>query len=178
VSKSLQEQLHQAGLASQKQAVKARKAKNTKEKMQRKGAAVVDETAELVRQREAEKVARDKALNEQRDLAAQHKAIQAQIRQLIELNAIEERGEQEYRFTQNGVIKTLMLPTDIRKSLVAGVLAIVGQDDNLSIVPAKVAEKIVERDDSWLVHLSQRDASADDDDDEYADYIVPDDLMW
>jgi len=35
VAKSLQEQLKQAGLANQKQMVKARKAKNTKEKMQR-----------------------------------------------------------------------------------------------------------------------------------------------
>lgn len=177
MSKSLQEQLRQAGLASQKQAVKARKAQNTKEKMQRKGAEVVDETAELVKARDAEKVARDRALNAERDQAAREKAIQAQIGQLIDLNAITERGDQEFRFDQHGVIKTLMLDNDIRQSLVRGALAIVGQQDALHIVPAKVAEKISERDNSWLVLLNDRDEQIAEDDD-YADYAVPDDLMW
>ena len=58
MAKSLQDQLRQAGIANQKQVVSARKAKNTKEKMQRKGHEVVDETAELVKQRDAEKLAR------------------------------------------------------------------------------------------------------------------------
>ncbi|MFK8083725.1 MAG: DUF2058 domain-containing protein [Granulosicoccus sp.] len=178
MAKSLQEQLKQAGLANQKQMVKARKAKNTKEKMQRKGNAVVDETAELVKQRDAEKLARDRALNAERDRAAQHKAIQAQIQQLVELNTIEDRGDIEYRFDHAGVIKTLMLTTEHRQALIRGALAIVGKDENLNMVPAKVAEKIAERDNSWLVLLNQRDDDAADVDDDYAEYEVPDDLMW
>ena len=70
MAKSLQEQLRQAGIASQKQVVKARKAQNTKEKMQRKGAEVVDETAELVKQSKAETLARDRELNAERDRAS------------------------------------------------------------------------------------------------------------
>lgn len=178
MSKSLQEQLRQAGLANQKQMVKARKAKNTKEKMQRKGADVVDETAELVKQRDAEILARDRALNEERDRLAQQKAVQAQIQQLIELNTIDERGDVEYRFDHAGVIKTLMLNTEHRAALVRGALAIVGKNDTVSIVPTQVAEKIAERDDSWLVLLNQRDEQAVDVEDEYAGYEIPDDLMW
>ncbi|MFK7893170.1 MAG: DUF2058 domain-containing protein [Granulosicoccus sp.] len=177
MAKSLQEQLRQAGLASQKQAVKARKAKNTKEKMQRKGVPLVDETSEAVRQKDAEKAARDRELNEQRNQAAQQRAIQAQIRQLVDLNVIAERGDEAYKFTHQGLIKTLMLSPDVRQSLINGSLAIVGKEDEQSIVPAKVAEKIRERDESWLVLLNQRDSDIDIDD-EYADYAVPDDLMW
>ncbi len=178
MAKSLQEQLRQAGLANQKQMVKARKAQNTKEKMQRKGVDVVDETAEAVRQSDAEKLSRDRALNEQKNQAAQQKAIQAQIQQLIELNAIAERGDVEYRFDHAGVIKTLMLTTEHRRALIRGALAIVGNADNLSIVPAQAAEKIAERDTGWLVLQNQRDEDDFDADDEYAGYEVPDDLMW
>lgn len=178
MAKSLQDQLKQAGLANQKQVTKARKAKNTKEKMQRKGATVVDEAAELVKQRDAEKLERDRALNREKQQAAEQKAVQAQIRQLIELNAIEERGEVEYRFDHSGVIKTLMLTNELRQALIRGTLAIVGKGDELSIVPAKACEKISERDTSWLILQNQRDESEADADDEYAGYEIPDDLMW
>lgn len=177
MSKSLQEQLRQAGLANQKQAVKARKAKNTKEKMLRKGVAVEDETAESIKRKDAEKLARDRALNEQRDQAARSKAIQAQIQQLIDMNVISERGDQEFSFTHEGVIKTLMLGSDVRQSLIRGALAIVGASDSYHIVPAQVARKITERDNSWLVLMNSREDKSDDDD-AYAEYAIPDDLMW
>ncbi|MFK7855496.1 MAG: DUF2058 domain-containing protein [Granulosicoccus sp.] len=177
MAKSLQDQLRQAGIANQKQVVRARKAKNTKEKMQRKGQDIVDETAELVKKRDAEKLNRDRALNEQKNKAAQEKALQAQIRQLIELNAITERGDIEFRFDHAGTIKTLLLTKELRQALINGFLAIVGLNDELSVVPAKVALKIAERDQRWQVLLNSRseEIAADD---EYADYAVPDDLMW
>ena len=178
MSKSLQEQLRKAGLANQKQMVKARKAQNTKEKMQRKGNAVVDETAELVKQSDADRLARDKALNDERNRAAEHKAIQAQIQELITLNAITERGATEYRFDHAGTIKTLMLTDEHRQALIRGALAIVGRNDALSIVPAQAARKIAERDRHWLVLMNERDEDSLDADDEYAGYEVPDDLMW
>lgn len=178
MAKSLQEQLKQAGLASQKQMVKARKAKNTKEKMQRKGVDVVDEAAELVKQRDAEKLERDKALNDEKNQLAQQKAIQAQIQQIVQLNTIEERGDSEYRFEQKGLIKTLMLNDEHRKAIVRGALAVVGQNDDLFIVPSAAAQKIAERDASWVIVMNQRDEQDSIDDDEYAGYDVPDDLMW
>lgn len=178
MAKSLQEQLRQAGVASQKQVVKARKAQNTKEKMQRKGAEVIDEAAELVKQSKAETQARDRELNAERDRAARQKAIQAQIRQIVELNAIGERGDTEYRFDHAGVIKTLMLTGEHRQALIRGALAIVGQGDDLIIVPRQAAEKIGERDESWLVLLNTRDEAGEEIEDEYAGYEIPDDLMW
>ena len=178
MAKSLQEQLRLAGLANQKQVVKARKAKNTKEKMQRKGAVVVDEAAELVKQQEAEKLAKDRALNDARNRAAEERAIQAQIQQMIELNAISERGDVEFSYDHNGKIRNLFVTADLRRALVNGVLSIVGANNSETIVPSKVARKIAERDASWILLLNNKNDSDAEPDDEYAGYEIPDDLMW
>ncbi len=63
---SLQDQLFKAGLASKKQAVKAKKAKNTAEKNLRQNANVVSETAELAKKAEAEKPASGISLRQRR----------------------------------------------------------------------------------------------------------------
>jgi uncharacterized protein YaiL (DUF2058 family) len=178
VAKSLQEQLRLAGLANQKQVVKARKAKNTKEKMQRKGAVIADETADLVKQHEAEKLAKDRALNDARNRAAEERAVQAQIQQMIELNAIPDRGDVEFSYDHNGKIRNLFVTTEIRKALVNGVLSIVGANKSESIVPSKVARKIAERDASWILLLNTKSDAGAELDDEYAGYEIPDDLMW
>jgi len=178
MAKSLQEQLKLAGLANQKQVVKARKAKNTKEKMQRKGAIVTDEAAELVKRQEAEKLAKDRALNDARNQAAEERAIQAQIKQMITLNAITERGEVEFSYQQQGKIRNLFVTADIRKALVSGILSIVGADGTESIVPSKVARKIAQRDDSWILLMNSKNESDAELEDEYAGYEIPDDLMW
>ena len=178
MAKSLQEQLRLAGLANQKQVVKARKAKNTKEKMQRKGAVVVDEAAELVKQQEAEKLAKDRALNDARNRAAEERAIQAQIQQMIELNAISERGDVEFSYDHNGKIRNLFVTADLRRALVNGVLSIVGANNSETIVPSKVARKIADRDARWILLLNNKNDSDAEPDDEYAGYEIPDDLMW
>jgi len=174
---SLQDQLFKAGLASKKQSVRAKKAKNTKEKQQRKGVEVVDETAALVAKTDAEKVAKDKRLNQQRDAAAHTKAIKAQIVELVSLNKISERGDTEFRYNHEGKIKTMALQSDTRDLLVKGILNIVSVDQQHDIVPKAVAAKIAERDACAIV-LANQNTQDDEQDDEYADYKVPDDLMW
>lgn len=181
VSKSMQDQLRQAGLASKKQEVSARKAKNTREKMQRKGQDVVNEAADLARQAQIEKVARDRELNRARAAEAERHAIAAQVKELVTLNRISERGEIEFRFTEGSAIRTLMVEEQQRRALVNGKLAIVALADRHEIVPRKVAEKVAERDAEAVVLMNARSAAApsdDDEPDEYAGYEVPDDLMW
>ncbi len=177
VGNSLQDQLFKAGLANKKQAVKARKAQNNKEKLQRQGKAVTDEAAELAEKARQEQVARDRELNRIKQVEAEAKAVKAQIRQLIKLNQIEERGDTEFSFTHGTQIKSLHLRNEHRDALIKGQLAIVTLDDNYAIVPATVSDKISQRDESLMVlrHSPNDEAPIDD---EYADYEVPDDLMW
>lgn len=175
---SLQDQLFKAGLASKKQSVRAKKAKNTKEKQQRKGVEVVDEAAELVAKADAEKREKDQQLNKQRDATAHAKAIKAQIVELVSLNKISERGNTEFRYNHDGKIKTLALQDDTRDLLVKGVLTIVSVNQQHDIVPKAVAAKIAERDADAIVLANQNTTAEEEQDDEYADYKVPDDLMW
>jgi uncharacterized protein YaiL (DUF2058 family) len=50
-------------------------------------------------------------------------------------------------------------------------------NDVYDIVPRAVATKIAERDESAIIVANDQSAE-DEADDEYADYKVPDDLMW
>lgn len=181
MAKSLQDQLLKAGLANKKQAVKAKKAKNTKEKMQRKGAEVSDELRENVAKADAEKLARDRELNRQRNAEAERRAVKAQIVQLVDMNKIETRGDIDFNFTHEGKIKTLMLEAAQRKALTNGQLAIVKTvDAPFELVHATIARKIAERDKDVLIVLNEGSGAeeAEDLDDAYADYKIPDDLMW
>ncbi len=176
---TLQDQLFKAGLANKKQAVKARKAKNTKEKQLRTGQTGNDETDELVKKAIEEQLAKDRHLNALKTEAANQKAIQAQIKQLISLNRIEERGEIEFRFDHEGTVKTLHLTAEHRQAIISGNLAIVKDSETYQLVPWKAAEKIAERDETAVI-VSNHSAklSQDDKADEYAEFVIPDDLMW
>lgn len=174
---SLQDQLLKAGLANKKQAVAARKAKNTKEKMQRKGQLVVDEVAELTDKADAEKREKDKVLNLQLVTVAEERAIQAQIDQIIDLNRIVERGEVEFSFTDQAVVRTMQLEEAQRRAVIGGALVVVSIGTAYELIPRKVAKKIAERDPLRLVVMNDGDKGLDVDD-EYGDFQVPDDLMW
>ena len=65
--KSLQDQLLKAGLANKKQAVRAKKAKNHKEKLARVGVSVDDEIADATQKARQEKLDKDRELNEQKN---------------------------------------------------------------------------------------------------------------
>lgn len=179
---SLQDQLLKAGVANRKQAVKAKKAINHKEKQKRSGTKVVDEAEQRAEEARLEKVARDKALNQQKQAVADQKAVRAQIKQLVEMNLVEERGDVEFRFTQGTTVKTIMVEESQRKALVAGRLAIVKLGDDVALVASSVARKIAERDSSWIILCHDNDDKnqdgSDDIDDAYAEFKVPDDLMW
>jgi len=178
MSKSLQDQLLKAGLANRKQAVKAKKAKNHKEKLKRSGVSVEEEVAQAAAKKDAEKRDRDRELNMQQKARADADAIRAQIVQLIQLNRITDRGDIEFRFNDQNIIRTFSVSEKQRVALVNGVLAIVrASESDYEIVPRKTALKIAERDEA-LVVLCNVEAEDNSDDDEYAEFKVPDDLMW
>ncbi len=61
----------------------------------------------------------------------------------------------------------------------SGRLAIVKLDENYEAVSSEVAEKISLRDAASVIVLNEQNINTkDDSEDPYADYQVPDDLMW
>lgn len=174
---SIQDQLLKAGLANKKQAVKAKKAQHNKQKLKATGVHIEDESTTLAKKAQQEKAEHDRELNRIKQQQADKKAIQAQIQELINLNRITERGEIEFSFTDESAIKTLMLTNTHRDELISGKLTIARIGNSYDIVPRQVADKINERDDTVIVLQNTR-TDTDAVDDEYADYQVPDDLMW
>ena len=181
---SLQDQLLKAGLADKSSAKQARAAKRKKQKAQNKNHPVEADEARLAAEKAAEeKKARDKALNEQQQQEREKRSIVAQVRQLIQVNKQARNGDVLLNFTHDSVVKRMYVSEDVHKQVTKGRLAVVLLDDAYELVPAPVADKIMQRDASSVIYRADLDTKGsdgkeEDEDDWYADYKIPDDLTW
>jgi uncharacterized protein YaiL (DUF2058 family) len=176
---SLQEQLLKAGLTDEKKLQKAKKAKQRKEKEQRHARQKQeDEVTRLTKQAHTQKAARDRELNRKKNEEANRKAVQAQIRQLIELNRQEKgEGDLAYNFSDKKRVTRVYVTSQQHAQLSSGRLAIAKLYDRYELIPGAVAEKIAMRDKSCIIVYNEG-ADGGESDDPYADFKVPDDLMW
>jgi uncharacterized protein YaiL (DUF2058 family) len=181
---SLKDQLLKAGLIDPKQAKQAEKEKRKQDKQARRtGQSAADEIKEAAQAARAAKAERDRELNRQRNQEAEQKAIQAQIRQLIENNRqSRESGPAalEYNFTHNKLIKKIRVSPRIHRQIVLGHLAVVSLGDSYELVPRIIAQKIAQRDPACVLVDNWQTPTAESvpEDDPYKDYVIPDDLMW
>ena len=175
---SLQEQLLKAGMVDQNKAKKIQQEKRKAAKSAPKGHAQADENKERVKRAQAEKVERDRELNRQQQAASEKKAIQAQIVQLIRMNRLERGGDIPYQFTDGRKIKKVYVSAKLQDELTRGQLAIARLDGKYELLPAAAARKIMQRDEQAIVLLNEKSQTAVDEDDPYAAYQIPDDLMW
>lgn len=189
---SLQEQLLKAGIADKKQAIKAEKDKRkqaaerkaqTKQlgKKKAKLASVAERQAEEAANRKilADKAERDRQLNMQKNEVAAAKALRAQIIQLVDMNRIKTGDSTTpYQFTDGKQIKKIHVTPKLVNELERGLLAIAKLGENYSLVPAAVADKIKQRDESVIVSHHLKKANEVAADDPYADYEIPDDFDW
>lgn len=181
MGKSLLDQLKNTGLVDKKQAnkVKHEQYKNKKQKAKKNASAGLDEARRLALKAQAEKVDRDRRINLENNKAAEQKAIAAQIVQLIETNRVADyEGDITYNFTDANVVKRLFVSEKIRQHLVAGKLAIAKLGEHYELVPRGVAEKIQQRDANCIIQNEAPGEPQTDEEDPYADYEIPDDLMW
>jgi uncharacterized protein YaiL (DUF2058 family) len=176
---SLQDQLLKAGIVDAGKAKKIDKEKRKEAKRQPKGHEQPDETREQARRAQAEKAERDRELNRQQQAQNEKKAIQAQIIQLIKMNRIERSsGDVPYQFTDGKKIKKIHVTAQLLNELSRGRVAIAKLGDGYELVPAAAARKIMQRDEQLIVLLNTNEPLGVDEDDPYAQYQIPDDLMW
>jgi len=181
MANSLFDQLKKSGLVDEKKAKKVKHSqyKNQKKKIKKGTTAPLDDSKLLVQKAQAEKVERDRQLNLHKKESAERKAIAAQIKQLVECNRITDRdGDIVYNFSDVNVVKRLYVSEQVHKHLSSGRLAIVKLGDAYELVPVPVAEKIKQRDAQCVILCDRSPDAQLDDDDAYADYKIPDDLMW
>ena len=176
---SLQEQLLKAGLVSE-QRIKETRAGKRKDGKQggKRGPDPDDPARRAAEAARAEKAHKDRELNRQREKEAQKRARENEVRQLIHAHrVVREAGDVAYNFADGSTLKRLYVNKDQHGRLVDGRLAIVRQDTFYEIVPAEIAERLRARDPS-LVLVWNQPAKGPQVDDPYADFQVPDDLMW
>ncbi len=176
---SLRDQLLKAGLVNEKQAKQASKQQQKQERLERKGQVEKDESLrEAALKAHAEKVERDRELNRQQQEKVEQKARQAQVKQLIETSRLPKIvGDDYYNFVDGKKVKRIAVNAMLRDKLSRGSLAIVRHDGGYEMIPRDAALKIQERDKQRVVLLNTPTEAAEEDD-PYAAYKVPDDLMW
>jgi len=89
-----------------------------------------------------------------------------------------EKGDISYHFTDNKVVKKIYISQSMHDDLSRGRLAVVKLDEVYELVAEPVAAKIRERNDSYVLVCNNRVEEVSDEDDPYADFQIPDDLMW
>ena len=97
------------------------------------------------------------------------------------MNTISVEGDLAYNFTAGTKIKKVYVNEDIQDRLSRGKLAITSpnQDNKtFAIIPLGVAEKIRQRDQECFIYIAENASKEIEEDDPYADYQIPDDLMW
>ncbi len=178
---SLIDQLKKTGLVNKTKASRAKQDqyKNKKQKAKKGSAVQLDEAKLLAQKAQAEKVERDRQINLRNKEEAERKAIAAQIIQLIETNRVEDHdGEIVYNFTDANVVKRLFISEKIYKHLMSGHLSVAKLGEEYELVPKLVAEKIKQRDADCIINTDHSIDPELDADDPYADYKIPDDLIW
>lgn len=176
---SLQEQLLKAGLVDKNKAKQINHDKNKQKKVERRtGTQTVDESRQAALELQRQNAERAREFNAQRDAAARQKAIEAQIADLVHKNKQDKgRGDVPYNFTHGSKIERIYVSPAVQGHLVAGRLVIVCQGGSVELVPRVIADKIAERDPSLVVRVNKK-ATVVEEDDPYAAFQIPDDLMW
>ncbi|WP_317205304.1 DUF2058 domain-containing protein [Janthinobacterium sp.] len=176
---SLQEQFLKAGLVDKNKVKLANQDKNKQKKVERRtGTQSVDEARLAALETQRKNAERARELNAQRDAAANQKAIVAQIAQLVLKNRQSKgHGDIAYNFTFNNKIERMYVSAAVQAHLMAGRLVIVCQGGAVELVPRIIADKIAERDPALVVRVNKASTEIDEDD-PYAAFQIPDDLMW
>ncbi len=174
MSLSLRDQLLKAGLVNQKQVSQTNKAEKKQKRMEHKGQVEVDDSQQrMAKEAMAEKARRDQELNRQQQEKAEQK-----IKQLIEATRLPKlTTEDYYNFVDDKKVKRIAVNALMRTRLSNGALAIVSHAGGYEVIPREAAVKIQERDASRILLLNTHVEEADEDD-PYAAYKIPDDLMW
>ena len=175
-----QDQLLKAGVVTKQQVKKAQSATNKKKKEQRsKKSKPVDEAKLKIQQAANEKAERDKALNQRKEEQAKQKAISSEIDQLITANLIkrDEACDIVYNFEHRKKVNRIYINEDMKKRIIDGKLGIARIDGRYELIPKLIAEKIQQRNEKRVI-LFEIEEKETDENDPYAEFQVPDDLVW
>jgi uncharacterized protein len=175
---ALQAQLLKAGL------VDAKKAKKINQQQQHAKKTGQDQTDLEIKQALAlaqqEKLAKDQALNQQRQAELERKTAEANIKQMLTQHQLKDiQGDTAYQFIDQQKVKKIYVTQALYEQIVAGRVWVARLDTSYVLLPRPLGEKIEQRAPAVIVvNNSLNKEQISDEDDPYAAYVIPDDLMW
>ena len=175
-----QDQFLKAGVVTKQQVKKAQSSSNKKKKEQRvKKNKPVDEEKVKLQLIAKEKADRDKALNQRKEEQAKQKAISIEIDQLITSNCLKRSEECEivYNFEHRNKVNRIYLNADMKQQIIEGRLGIARIEGRYELIPKLIAERIQQRNEKRVI-LFEAEETEVDENDPYAEFQVPDDLVW
>ncbi|QUM76506.1 DUF2058 domain-containing protein [Moritella sp. 24] len=177
---SLQEQLLKAGLADEKKAKKIRKEKNKTNKAVRKNQQNADTSLQdeiKVQKNEQAKLdaERNRVIQEQIELKSEHGKVKQMIQQL---HITDVAGETAFNYVLDNKVKTLSVDKITYNALTKGQIGLCVLEGKPYIMPSIAIEKIKAVDEAYVLVLNENTATEIEEDDPYADFQIPDDLMW
>ena len=177
VKNALQAQLLKAGLVDNK---KAKKLSKQAVHEKRTGDSSDAEIKAKIEQAKQEKLAKDQAIEREKKAEKKEKELKAAIMQMINQHKIRDTdGEIAYQFIDDSKIKKVYLNQQIYNALVAGSLVIARENESYAFLPKALADRINAKMQGFIiVNNSEKNEETTDEEDPYADYVIPDDLMW
>lgn len=177
VKNALQAQLLKAGLVDNK---KAKKLSKQAVHEQRTGQSDEAAVKAKIAQDQQQKQARDQAIEQEKKAILHEKELKASILQMISQHKIRETdGDSSFQFIDDSKIKKVYINQQIYNALVTGSLVIAKESDSYAFLPKALADRINAKMEGFIiVNNSEQNLQTTDEDDPYAAYVIPDDLMW
>ncbi|APR70165.1 MULTISPECIES: DUF2058 domain-containing protein [Acinetobacter] len=178
VKNALQAQLLKAGLVDNKKAKKLTKQVQHEQRLGQNDDAALKADIDRAKQ---EKIAKDQALNSEKQRILEEKALKASIIQMIKQHKVlQTEGDIAYQFIDDNKIKKVYLSQQVYNALVSGSLVIAKDQESYAYLPKALADKINQKMQGFILvnNNSEQNNETTDEDDPYAAYVIPDDLMW
>ena len=177
VKNALQAQLLKAGLVDNK---KAKKLSKQAVHEKRTGDSNDAEIKAKIEQDKQAKLAKDQAIELEKKAILQEKELNAAIVQMISQHKIRDTdGDVSYQFIDETKIKKVYINQQIYNALVAGSLVIARDHESYAFLPKALADRINAKLEGFIiVNTSEKNEAITDEEDPYAAYVIPDDLMW
>lgn len=173
---ALQAQLLKAGLVDDK---KAKQINKQNQHAKRTGEQTDAQIKQALLDAKAKKLEKDQQLNQEKQRQLEEKTAKANIVQMIKQHQITETsGDIGYQFIDNGKVKKVYLTQKIYDQVVAGQVAIARLEESYALLPRPLADRINQKQQGFMVVLNDKSSNLVDEDDPYAAYVIPDDLMW
>ncbi|TXD96897.1 DUF2058 domain-containing protein [Psychrobacter frigidicola] len=177
---ALQAQLLKAGLVDSK---KAKQLSKQSQHAKRTGDSENIEAKKALAEAQAKKLEKDQKLNQEKQQVLEQKMLAANILQMIKQHQITDiEGDISYQFVDHSKVKKINITQKLYEQIVAGHVVIARLEENqtlnYALLPRPLADRIDAKLEGFMVVSNDKSEVELADDDPYAAYVIPDDLMW